>query len=69
MNPDSRAESPPSERLRTVHRQRRVVEAYLTATRRGDFDALLALLDPNVVLHADRQSGPTAGPITLNGAR
>ncbi|HEV7146528.1 MAG TPA: sigma-70 family RNA polymerase sigma factor, partial [Pedococcus sp.] len=52
-----------------LHRQRRVVEAYLTATRSGDFDALLALLDPNVVLHADRQAGPTAGPTTLNGAR
>jgi hypothetical protein len=34
-------------------RQREVVDAFLTASRDGDFDALLALLDPDVVLHAD----------------
>jgi RNA polymerase sigma-70 factor (ECF subfamily) len=36
-----------------VTRQRAVVEAFLAASRGGDFDALLALLDPNVVLRAD----------------
>jgi RNA polymerase sigma factor (sigma-70 family) len=30
-----------------------VVEAFLAASRNGDFDALVALLDPNVVLRAD----------------
>ncbi|GAQ51943.1 sigma-70 family RNA polymerase sigma factor [Streptomyces acidiscabies] len=34
-------------------RQHRVVEAFLTAARIGDFDALLAVLDPDVVLRAD----------------
>src|SRR2546426_1397177 len=34
-------------------RQREVVDAFLAPSRRGDFEALLALLDPNVVLHAD----------------
>lgn len=33
--------------------QRRVVDAFLTAARGGDFDALLAILDPEVVLRAD----------------
>ncbi|MFH8758014.1 sigma-70 family RNA polymerase sigma factor [Streptomyces atroolivaceus] len=33
--------------------QRRVVDAFLSAARGGDFDALLALLDPDVVLRAD----------------
>src|SRR3954462_5639810 len=37
-----------------VTRQRAVVDAFLAASRGGDFDALLALLDPNVVLRADR---------------
>src|SRR5262249_52854641 len=37
-----------------VARQRAVVEAFLAASRDGDFDALLALLDPDVVLRADR---------------
>lgn len=34
-------------------RQREVVDAFLTASRGGDFDALLAVLDPDVVLRAD----------------
>jgi RNA polymerase sigma factor (sigma-70 family) len=34
-------------------RQRVVVDAFLAASRNGDFDALLALLDPDVVLQAD----------------
>ena len=34
-------------------RKREVVEAFLAAARRGDFEALLTLLDPEVVLHAD----------------
>jgi len=36
-----------------VSRQRAVVDAFLAASRNGDFDALVALLDPNVVLRAD----------------
>ncbi len=36
-----------------VTRQRAVVDAFLAASRGGDFDALLALLDPNVVLRGD----------------
>jgi RNA polymerase sigma factor (sigma-70 family) len=35
-------------------RQREVVEAYLAAARDGDFEALLEVLDPDVVLRADR---------------
>jgi len=37
-------------------RERAVVDAFLAASRRGDFDALLALLDPDVVLRADAAS-------------
>jgi RNA polymerase sigma-70 factor (ECF subfamily) len=37
-----------------VTRHRAVVDAFLAASRNGDFDALLALLDPHVVLRADR---------------
>jgi hypothetical protein len=50
-------------------RQRQVVDAFLAASRGGDFDALLALLDPDVVLRADRAAGPTPGPIVLRGIR
>src|SRR5918996_586124 len=37
-----------------LSRQREVVAAFLAASRQGDFDALLAVLDPDVVLRADR---------------
>jgi RNA polymerase sigma factor (sigma-70 family) len=34
-------------------RQREVVDAFFAAARRGDFDALVAVLDPDIVLRAD----------------
>ncbi|HEY4277120.1 MAG TPA: RNA polymerase sigma factor SigJ [Conexibacter sp.] len=34
-------------------RQREVVDAFLAASREGDFDALVAVLDPDVVLRSD----------------
>lgn len=49
-------------------RQRRVVDAFLAATRGGNFDALVALLDPDVVLRADKAVGPTAAPLLISGA-
>jgi RNA polymerase sigma factor (sigma-70 family) len=49
-------------------RQREVVEAFLAASRTGDFDALLAVLDPNVVLHADRVAVQTAAARQAQGA-
>jgi RNA polymerase sigma-70 factor (ECF subfamily) len=49
-------------------RQRRVVDAYLAATRSGDFEALLRLLDPDVVLRADAASMPTGLSVTVRGA-
>ncbi len=49
-------------------RQRRVVNAFLAASREGDFDALVALLHPDVVLRADQAAGPTRAPVVLRGA-
>ena len=48
-------------------RQREVVDAFIAAAREGDFDALLALLDPDVVLRADRPVPPGA-PTEVRGA-
>jgi hypothetical protein len=45
-----RGSAPPDSDLT---RQRAVVDAFLAASRGGDFDALLAVLDPDVVLRAD----------------
>ncbi len=47
-------------------RQREVVDAYLAAARDGDFDALVAVLHPEVVLRADGGSGRR--PVALHGA-
>ncbi|MFJ4775878.1 sigma-70 family RNA polymerase sigma factor [Streptomyces sp. NPDC088762] len=49
-------------------RQRRVVDAFLAATRGGNFDALVALLDPDVALRADKAVGPTPQPVLVSGA-
>ena len=40
--------------------QRRLVEAFLAAARDGDFEALLAVLDGDVVLHVDATAAGTA---------
>jgi RNA polymerase sigma factor (sigma-70 family) len=37
--------------------QQEVVEAFLAAARSGDFDALIAVLDPDIVLREDNGSG------------
>jgi RNA polymerase sigma factor (sigma-70 family) len=47
--------------------QRRVVDAFLAAARDGDFEALLEVLDPDVVLRADL--GRARGSREVRGAR
>ncbi|WP_242346576.1 sigma-70 family RNA polymerase sigma factor [Anaeromyxobacter terrae] len=49
-------------------RQRAAVDAFLVAARAGDLEALLAVLDPNVVLRADRGAAP-GGSKVVRGAR
>ena len=46
--------------------QRRVLDAFLAASREGDFEALVALLDPDIVLRAD--SGSPQGVLEVRGA-
>jgi RNA polymerase sigma factor (sigma-70 family) len=50
--------------------QRAVVDAFLAAAREGDFEALVALLDPDVVVRIDRGEIPAAArePAVLRGA-
>jgi RNA polymerase sigma factor (sigma-70 family) len=38
------------------HRQREIVTAFLAASRKGDFGALIAILDPEVIFRADEQA-------------
>jgi RNA polymerase sigma factor (sigma-70 family) len=53
---------------RRLARQRAVAEAFIAASRAGDLDALLAVLDPDVVLHADAAAVPSGRPAELRGA-
>jgi RNA polymerase sigma factor (sigma-70 family) len=50
-----------------LSRQREVVDAFLAGSREGDLEAILAVLDPDVVLRADR-ARPGA-PTEIRGAR
>lgn len=50
-------------------RQQEVVEAFLAASRRGDFTALLAVLDPDVVVRADRAAVPPGAAREIHGAQ
>jgi RNA polymerase sigma-70 factor (ECF subfamily) len=49
-------------------RQRTVVDAFLAASREGDFEALLAVLDPDVVMRADRAAVEAGASRELRGA-
>ncbi|TMM10914.1 MAG: sigma-70 family RNA polymerase sigma factor [Actinobacteria bacterium] len=48
--------------------QRRVVDAFLEAARKGDFDALLELLDPEVTLRVDAGPGSPLAQEPIAGA-
>ena len=49
-------------------RQREVVDAFFRATRGGDFDRLVALLDPDVVLRSDYGGRRPSAPKVIHGA-
>jgi len=48
--------------------QRNVVEAFLAASREGDFEALLAVLDPDVVFRAEAGAAGPLVPALVRGA-
>lgn len=48
--------------------QRKVVDAFLASAREGDFEALLAVLDPDIVFRSDRGIDLSPGAIELTGA-
>jgi RNA polymerase sigma-70 factor (ECF subfamily) len=63
----ARAAAPPVSGA-DLTRQREVVDAFLAAARGGDFDALLAVLDPEVVLRSDRAALPSGAAREIRGA-
>ena len=52
-----------------LRRQREVVDAFFAAAREGDFDALVAVLDPDVVLRSDGGAARPAASALVHGAR
>lgn len=54
---------------RSVSRQRAIVDAFFDAARGGDFDALIAVLDPDVVLRADGGQKRREVSVVLTGAQ
>jgi RNA polymerase sigma factor (sigma-70 family) len=57
-------ETPASDR----RRQQDIVDAFLAASRRGEFETLLSLLDPDAVLRADRAAVEMAATNQSRGA-
>ncbi len=49
--------------------QRAVVDAFLAALRAGDFEGLVAVLDPDVVVHVDAAAGASGAAREVHGAR
>ena len=60
VKPDATAES--------LAHQREVVDAFLAASREGNFEALVSVLDPNVVFRADRGPDLSPGAVEISGA-
>jgi ketosteroid isomerase-like protein len=50
-------------------RQREVVDAFFAAAREGDFEGLVAVLDPDVVLRSDGGSLRPDASVVVHGAR
>ena len=54
--------------MRDGYRSQQIVDAFLTALRDGDFEALVAVLDPDVLLRDD-SAGLPGGAAVMRGAR
>jgi RNA polymerase sigma-70 factor (ECF subfamily) len=52
-----------------ISRRREVVAAFLAASREGDFDALLTMLDPDIVLRADNAAAQMGADAEAIGPR
>jgi len=51
-----------------IRQQREIVEAFLRALRARDFQGLVAVLDPEVVVHIDEAAARPGAPTEIRGA-
>jgi RNA polymerase sigma factor (sigma-70 family) len=63
-----RVRGAPDPEQQSLAQQRKVVEAFLAASRNGDFDALLEVLDPDVVFRGDGGDAGPPVPTTVRGS-
>jgi RNA polymerase sigma factor (sigma-70 family) len=63
-----RVQGADTSRSADLTRQREIVDAFLAAARGGNFEALLAVLDPDVVLRSDAATVPPGAPTEIRGA-
>ena len=52
-----------------LDRQRQIVDAFVAASRNGDFHALMALLDPDAIFQADATGVRLGAPAQAHGAQ
>lgn len=64
-----RIQGAPAVPTTSLTEQRRVVDAFLTALRAGDFEGLVAVLDPDVVVRLDEAAARLGAPREVRGAR
>ena len=64
-----RIQSAPAVPKASLWEQRRVVDAFLDALRRGDFEGLVAVLDPDIVVRVDEAAARPGPPREIRGAR
>ena len=58
----------PTLSTRDLSEQRKTVEAFLSAMRAGDFEGIVAALDPDVVVQIDEAAGRPGAPREIHGA-
>ena len=63
-----RIQTAPSRPDADPHRQWQAVHAFLAAAREGDFDQLVAVLDPDVAVRADAAAAPAGTPTQVRGS-
>jgi RNA polymerase sigma factor (sigma-70 family) len=64
-----RVQGAPAVPTSSLSEQRRVADAFLAALRAGDFEGLIAVLDPEVVVHIDEVAAAPGPARAICGAR
>jgi RNA polymerase sigma factor (sigma-70 family) len=63
-----RVRGQPAVPVSELTKRKRIVVAFLDAVRAGNMDAIVALLDPDVVIRADASAAPDRRPVEIRGS-